>query len=259
MQKNILPLFLLLATMLLKLSVQAQGDVKNEKLNIHIIPVHASFHYPGGDLADRFGESAAMGTGYLFKSKSDWILGVDANFIFGQKVKIEKDLLKNISTTSGGVIDKVGVYSNYVMYERGYHFNATVGKLFPVIGPNPNSGIMVTASAGYLWHRIRIDVENNTTPQLKDDYKYGYDRLTGGVSLSENLGYLHLSNNRKFNIYAGLEFIQAFTSPIRKRNFDLLPGEVDPDPSSRLDLFYGIRIGWMLPVYSRAPDKFYYY
>ena len=101
---------------------------------------------------------------------------------------------------------------------------------------------------------------------LKDDYGKGYDRLTGGLNFNQFIGYFYMGNTRVLNFYAGFEFYQAFTKCLRDRNFDQLLYDpatdtyevIGKDNSNKIDLFFGIKIGWMIPVYNRAPDNYYY-
>ncbi len=149
-----------------------------------------------------------------------------------------------------------GNYASYSIYERGYYISARIGKLIPVLSPNPNSGITLIGSLGYLQHKIRIEVAENTAPQLLDDYKKGYDRLAGGFGLSEFVGYTYLSNSKLLNFYLGFEINQAWTKPKRDVNFDTgLPDELQ----NRFDVLYGIKIGWIVPLFKRMPEKYYYY
>jgi hypothetical protein len=92
-------------------------------------------------------------------------------------------------------------------------------------------------------------------PALEGDYLKGYDRLTSGFCLSEFVGYQLLSNSRLLNFFAGVELYQGFTRSRRDWNID----QVKKDDSPRLDLLSGIRVGWVLPLYRRAPKEFYIY
>jgi hypothetical protein len=93
------------------------------------------------------------------------------------------------------------------------------------------------------------------SPQLAGDLKKGYDRLTNGPSVSEYFGYTYLSNNRLLNFFVGLECSQAFTKDRRIWDYQMMK----PDDSQRLDLLYGLRAGWILPLYKRVPKAYYYY
>ena len=100
-----------------------------------------------------------------------------------------------------------------------------------------------------------ISVLENTAPQLSGDYEKGYDRLTAGFTLSQFVGYQNLSNRRISNYYIGIELTEGFTRSMRDYDFDRMA----PDSQSRLDLMIGIKAGWILPLYGRAPKDYYYY
>lgn len=238
------------------MSVFGQNKVNDTTLKIPMFYASYAFQYPGGDLADRFGVNSCITGGFQWKTASNWIFGGDFNFIFGNIIKDEDQIMSNLKTQNGFIIDNSGSFANYKLMERGYFIQAKFGKVIPVLSPNPNSGFLVMAGAGYIQHKIRIEVTNNTAPQLIGDYKRGYDRLANGFAVSQFIGYMFLSDNRLFNIYGGIEFLQAWTSPRRDVNFDTRL----PDPvTNRFDLLSGFRIGWIIPIFTREPEKFYYY
>jgi hypothetical protein len=113
---------------------------------------------------------------------------------------------------------------------------------------------MLNIGGGMLQHKILIDNEDRNVPSISGDYKKGYDRLSNGFALREFIGYQFLSNYRLINFYAGVEFIQAWTKCRRIVNFDTM----QRDLTKRHDLLIGIRVGWLLPIYNRMPDEYYY-
>ena len=141
-----------------------------------------------------------------------------------------------------------------VTQQRGFTAMLNVGKIFPVFGPNDNSGIEFTLGIGVLQHKIRYQVERNTVPWLRDDYAHGFDRLTNGFALSQSLGYRYFGNNRLLNLFIGVEFFEAFTKNRRAYNTD----QKSSDNSSRTDLSYGVKVGWTIPLYKKTPREFYY-
>lgn len=243
------------AIWLISFTGNSQVNVKDSALNISMFYPVYGFSMPGGDMADRFGFSHQIGAGYMYKGENNWSFAVEGALIFRDGVKNPAGVLSGIITEDGFIIDKTGVFANVMLFERGFSLWTKVGKLFPVIGPNPNSGLLVQIGAGMLQHKIRIEVPGNSAPQLYGDYKKGYDRLCNGPAISQFIGFQHLGNSRKINFFAGLEFVQAFTFSRRSYYFNdmIRPNE------KRLDLLNSIKIGWYLPLYKKTPQKFYYY
>jgi len=213
-----------------------------------------AFQWPGGDLADRFGASSTIGPGFLVKTSKNWIWGTDINFIFGNTMK-EDSLLQNLATSEGGIIDQQGHFAELRLFERGFYTSFKFGKIFPVFGSNPNSGIMILGSIGYLQHKIRIEVTDNNAPQLMGDYVKGYDRLSDGLQVNQFIGYMHLGKTRLANFFIGVEFLQAWTKNRRSMDFDTMRR----DDKKRFDMLTGIKAGWVIPIRRRMPEDFYYY
>ncbi len=245
----------LILALLFTAAVNGQINIKDSSVVAPIIYATYSYQFPQGELADLFGSNSSIGGGFMVKTKHNWIVGAEGNYLFGGTVKHQDSMLIRISTPDGQIIDANGMYADVILYERGYSFYGYFGKLIPVLSPNPNSGFTVTAGLGYLQDKIRVHNPNNTAPQLFGDYKKGYDKLNGGFALTGSLGYTFLSNSRMLNFYLGFQFIQSWTKSMRDYNFDLK----GPDPASYSTQFYGIRACWFIPLYKRKPKEFYYY
>jgi hypothetical protein len=231
----------------------AQHDIRDSSLAFPMIGATFAYQLPGGDMSERFGNNLNIGGVFLWKLKSNWILGIEGDFIFSDDVK-EKNILDKYKTPDGNIINQNGQYADVFLYERGLKFDAKIGKIFPVIGPNKNSGLMGMLGLGYIEHKIRIETPESNIPYLSDEYAKGYDRLCSGFALTEFLGYMNFGNNRLLNFYAGFEFTQGFTKNRRELNFDtgLKDGE------QRTDLLFGIRLGWVFPLYKRVSNKIYF-
>jgi hypothetical protein len=235
----------------------SKGQVNASDSAVSAFIPYAAYAYqiPGGDIADRYGHNSTIGGGFFYKSKKNLLFSLDFNFIFGSDIKHADSILRLVETSSGHIIDGNGTYALYTLYERGYSINFRVGKIFKVLRANPNSGLMLMVGAGYLAHRMVIDNQNNTAPQIGGDYARGYDRLTAGLNLNQFIGYFYMGKSRVFNFYGGFEFYQAFTSSQRDYVFD----QMRKDDNNYTDLFFGIKIGWMIPIYKQAPDPYYYH
>jgi len=220
-----------------------------------LIFANYSYDIPGGDMADRYGNNSGVGGGFMVKTKSNWLFGFDGNYLFGNNIKNSNSILQRISTKQGFIIDGNGMYAEMYMYESGFLASLKFGKLFPVFGSNKNSGLVFISSIGMLEHKIRFEHKNNIIPQLKDDYKRGYDHLSNGLSVSEFIGYMSLSDKKFVNFFVGFEFTQAWTKCQRKYDFNLMQ-EYD---TKYFDLLSGFKIGWIIPIYSKSNQKYYYY
>ena len=250
-------IIILFAAICLSLIGFGQTPKTDSIYSIPMVYFNYTLQFSGGDLVDRYGVSSGVGGGFQWKTNKNWVFGFEYNYIFGGDIKIEDQLMANIKTHNGQIIDNGGAFANYTTSERGFYTSFKFGKLIPVSKSNRNSGILIMGSVGYLQHRIRIENIDNIAPQIEGDYQYGYDRLTGGFSVSEFIGYFYIGDSRLLNFYAGFEFIQGFTSPKRKVNFDTQ----QPDPiQNRMDMLNGIKLSWIIPIGKRgtANDVYYY-
>jgi hypothetical protein len=250
MRRSLLPLVLSFLTV----TTFAQVNVKDSSIATTMIFASYSFQFPGGDLAQRFGNNSSIGGGLMIKTKNNWLISGEGNYLFGSSVKNQDSLLVNISTPEGFIIDQNGYYADIILYFRGYNIFGSIGKLIPIY-PNPNSGITLMAGAGYTQNKIRILNPDNTAPQLQGDYKKGYDKLNGGFAMKASVGYQYLGNTRLLNFAVGFEFIQAWTK--RKRAVDFDTGK--PDQEKYSSQYYGIKATWFIPMYKRVPRDYYLY
>jgi hypothetical protein len=244
------------AIQLINSSSFAQNNVKDTIINAPLLGFSYAFQFPACDLKERFGFNSSSGIHFLNKTKKNWIWGLDWTFTFSpqSQVKNPLSLFDSINTANGNIVDANGEYATLLFYERGWTSTFKFGKLFPVWGQNKNSGICLLTGVGYMQHKIRIEDKFNRAPQLSKEYKKGYDRLTSGIMISQFVGYLFLGNNKLINFYAGFEIMAGFTKNRRSYNFDTM----EQDTKQKIDIYYGPRIGFILPLYKRLPNDFYY-
>lgn len=227
---------------------------KNNQGNLVGINFNYMFHSPAGDLADRFGLFSDVGIGLDYMlNKSNIIFGIEGRFMFGSSVK--EELFSTIAP-DGFFIGNTRSVADVQLRMRGFYMGGYLGKLFPVLSNNKRSGIRATVGVGLLQHKIRIQQDPESfVAQIANEYAEGYDRLSNGLALNQFIGYQHLSINRLINLFAGVEFYQAFTQSRRNFNFD----ERRRDDQSRLDLSIGFKFGLTLPFYiNDNPEEIYY-
>lgn len=244
---------LVVAAFLLSFRAHAQVSIKDSSIFTPIVGVGYGYYLPAGDMIKRFGNNSSVQLNVDFKTRFNWILGLNGSYIFGNKIK--EHIFDSISTVDGDLISQTGELGDVRLFERGFTVSGTIGRLIPFKKPNPNSGIRIDIGFGFIQHKIRIETIGNNVPQMDKQYKKGYDRLTNGFLLSEDAGYLFLNNNRLTNFYIGLECMQGFTQNRRSYNYD----QMMQDTHKRVDILYGAKIAWLLPLYKKAPQAYYTY
>jgi len=237
---------------------QAQDDLfgtpEKEPGKGFIITLNGSFDIPAADMAERFGLSYRVGPGLLYKTKTNWVFGIKTDFIFGNKIK-EKGFLSNLMTENEGILAMNGIRSNVSFFERGYLAGFQAGRIFNFSSKNPDNGLLLLTSAGFVQHKILINTsKSGYIPQLEGDYKKGYDRLANGWYLEQFAGYSYSSKTGFVNFNIGLDILAGFTQG--RRNY--LTDVQKPGNEKRFDLLYGIRGSWYIPVYKRKSDDFYF-
>lgn len=247
--------FLILSILLLANSIIAQRNVKDSIIGTPWIGVQYGANWSSGDLADRYGFMNHVGIMAGYKTNKNWFWGIESNFMFGNDVRMT-GVFDHLIDSQGNITDVNGDIALVLVYARGLNVNLAVGKVFPVLSPNKNSGIFVHAGVGYLAHRMRVETQEQVIPQLELDYKKGYDRFTAGPNAHQFLGYAFMSNAGFLNFYGGFYIQEGFTQNKRTIFFD--QPTIPVSSETRLDIQYGVKVGWFIPFYKRQPKEFYY-
>jgi hypothetical protein len=93
-------------------------------------------------------------------------------------------------------------------------------------------------------------------PQLDEEYKKGYDRLTNGISSKWEATYRYYDKGGKFQMYAGVNMTLAYTSIQREYLFDKM--EYTPNTKS-WDKLAGVKVGVIIPIHRKNEEEFHYY
>lgn len=246
---------LVLFVLLISFNGNAQRNVSDSIIATPWISVHYGLNWTAGDLADRHGLFNHIGMFAGYKTRKNWIYGVDGSFMFGNKVRAT-GLFDHLLDSKGNITDQNGDIAIVRVLSRGFHADVNVGKIFPVLSPNKNSGIYVSLGAGYVAHKYRIETQDHVVPQIELDYRKGYDRLTGGLNTQQFVGYAFMANQGVFNFYGGFYVQEGFTFNQRTIFFDQPDTPVSTD--MRFDMQYGFKVAWLIPIYKRMPKEFYY-
>jgi hypothetical protein len=232
---------------------QGQESIQDSSIALGMLQVSYRGLVPGGDLADRFGYSSQLGMDFGWKFKNHFYVGGGAHAWFSEEIR-DTSLLTNIST-NGFLIGDEGLLTDIRTLGAGFVVPLTVGKQFALpFFPNPNSGFYVEVGGQFFFHKINLSAIDQDVSALQRDYAKGYDRLTYGLGVREEIGFRYFGNGGFVSLAIGLEFSQNFTRGRRTIHFDT--GE--PGTDKRLDLLSGIHVSWIFPIYERAPNQVYY-
>lgn len=231
-----------------------QSRIIKEAAPAWLIMPSVAVQQSAGDMEQRFGTNFTAGLAGGYKTASNWVFALDGQFIFSENVKGIDQLLGPVMTGGGQVLSETGNYASVAVVQRGFYFSGEVSHSFGFWQANPNSGPDLQLGAGYLQHWISIASAGNEVPQIRGDYLRGYDERTGGFMLRQSVGYRFLAPRKRLNFRLSFEIVEAFTE--NYRGFSYSSGQ--PVSGRRLDLLYGVRLQWMLPIYQRDSDSFYY-
>ena len=122
-------------------------NIKDTIISAPLFSASYAFQIPGGDLSERFGANNNIAFSAGIKHHSNWQFEIEGTFFFSNNVKDTSMLTPlNASSTSSKneflIIDQYGEYNPVLLFERGYTITANVGRVFPVFGPNKNSGLI---------------------------------------------------------------------------------------------------------------------
>ena len=222
--------------------------------NAVLISPYYTALFPIGELSRRYGTSNDAGLNISFKVAKNFLIGVEGAYIFGRQVK-ENPLSNMLTYTSNQIIGQDGSLNDIPLQLSGFEVALRVGKLIPVMKKHPNSGVEISLAPGFMQHKILINGNTNIIPQLNSTYKQGYDRMTNGPMLAGNIGFLYLEKKKFLSFYGGLDFAAGFTQERRSWNFDLMSA----DKHQRIDMMIGIKLAWIIPVFTNRDSEVYYY
>jgi hypothetical protein len=230
------------------------GTPKREAKKGLLISLNGNFDMPAGDMAKRFGLSYRVGPGVHYKTKSNWIFGAKADFILGNKIK-EEGFLSNLKDAQNSFLTSDGYRGPIETYQRGYLIGLQAGRILNTSKTNPDNGILLLTSLGFIQHKIHIVTRNlGDAPQLQGEYKKGYDRLTNGIFLEQYIGYAYFSNNSLINFNIGLDIMAGFTQGRRNYLLDVQKSGAD----KRFDMLFGVRGGWVIPAFKRKSEEIFF-
>jgi hypothetical protein len=240
MQYKLVTAFL---SVILSLGLNAQGQ-KSKNINLQ-----ASYllEVPGADLAQRYGQNSKFEFKLEYLSTANLALYTKGGLRINQNVK--EDVLATARTSDGFVIGVNGFYADLFGRQRGYDFGLGVDYLLPIRRQHLRFGF----AGVYTAHWVNIVDDSRSVPTILGDAGQFYDRFASGFGIEENLQYQYNIGANKAALLIGLQFGQAFT---REHRY-LLIGNGTPE--RRIDLFFGLKMTYLLPLFRFDTKETIYY
>ena len=102
--------------------LHGQRNVKDSAIATPWIGVHYGGNFPSGDLSDRYGYLNHIGIMAGYKTAKQLYLGLDANFMFGNQVKMT-GLFDHLVDSQGNITDINGDIAIVLVMPRGFNTN----------------------------------------------------------------------------------------------------------------------------------------
>ncbi len=222
---------------------------------VNVIEFKYGYSFPFADMEERFGANSTLGfSAQSVRLKSKIFFGFEGMFLFGNTVK--EDVLANLRTYDGSIIDVNGGPGDVTLKERGFYFGINAGKIFSTTKfENKLTGVRTQIGFGILQHKVRVQDNGKSVVALEKDYLPGYDRLSSGPAFHLGLGYhyQHPSQNFHFSIMGDLYGAQTTS----RRDLDFATGEYLD--TKRTDLLGGFSIAYIVVISRERKSENIYY
>ena len=260
------------------LSTVAQGQVKlnADTLECHIIGFSAGVLMPGTGSTTSGLEGGNMRDLYKspyldfslncdYKYQSNWMMTLDADLWFGlasDNLQRRTERMPSVFQPNGMAYGWGGTDGYLTAYNRSLAVRPGVAKIITLTPKNPNSGILLKLSGGWMMQKTIFHQEytENPVPQITGDKGKLYDHMRQGVMLTESIGYVFMSNYSTYiNVKVELQVSQCWNWSARPWVIDDLMGLNGKDGSRYFDMLYGVKLSWMFPLMGKTTYDYYYY
>ncbi|GLR18387.1 hypothetical protein GCM10007940_30030 [Portibacter lacus] len=216
---------------------------------MHNFNLQTSFliEIPGADLADRYGANNKFEFKLEYASPSLLAYYIKAGLRINQNVR--EDVLASLRTSDGFLIGVNGFYADVFGRQRGYDIGIGIDKLISI----KKQYLRIGLGTSYITHFVKLVDDSQSIPQIIGDSGHYFDRFTSGFGLEENIQYQYNYNNNRAGFIFGFQFGQFFT---KEHRYKLLPTGT---PERRIDLFFGIKATYLMPIYTFEKGQTIYY
>ncbi|MEY2951679.1 MAG: hypothetical protein RL622_756, partial [Actinomycetota bacterium] len=198
----------------------AQKSQRDSAEKVFMLCPSFAYQLPGGDLEDRFGYNFNVGGSFMLKTKSNWLFGVEGQFLFGDQVN-ESHILDSISTQQGFVIGTNGGYAD--IFYRNVRASGVIPQISLILGP-------CAGGSAYSPALTDFTVMVNETSHMFITGPDVIKTVTGEEVGMEELGGARTHNTRTGNSHYlaeneedAIDYVKALLSYLPSNNMDATP------------------------------------
>lgn len=266
------------AVILMLVSTVSHGQEKHgiDTLQCHIVgfsfsaltPLSGSNSgdMPGGSMKDLYnGPYLNFALEWDYKTKRNWMVSVEGDLWFGynsDNLTLRAERMGDIYTSQGYLMGMDGSDGVVTLYNRGFAVRPGIGKIIPLFRKNPDSGILLKLSGGWMMQKTvnTQDMNEGEVPQLDEKMMPLYDHLRHGLILTESVGFIYMSNRSTYiNFKITFDLSQCFSWSTRPYIIDKVMGLNGKDNNRYFDLMGGVKLSWMFPFTGKTSYDYYYY
>ena len=220
----------------------------------------------GGNMRDLYdGPYLNFALDWEYKTKSNWMFSVDGDLWFGynsDNMRLRAERMGDIYTRQGYVMSMGGSDGVVTLYNRGFAVRPGVAKIIPIFKKNPDSGVLLKLSGGWMMQKTVItqDMNEGQVPQLGEKMMPLYDHLRNGVIVTQSVGFIYMSNRSTYvNFKVTFDLSECISWSSRPYTIDKVMGLNGKDENRYFDLMGGIKVSWMFPFTGKTSYDYYYY
>lgn len=235
--------------------VFSQNSTSERQASVLSLGFDLGLAHAAADLSDKFGQLTSFGVKTHFISSKNWLYGLDASFMFGTDTK--EDVFSHLRISDGRIIGNDRSTANVYTRARILQIGANIGYIIKLKPALNKTGIFVGATAGFISHKYKVTDDFQSVPQLLEENIPGFDRLTAGWYISQQIGWISnelIKNRLKYYIIA--EVSEAFTESLRQYNYSQFKSDYG---ESRFDMIYSLRAGVLIQLGNYGDASYIYY
>ncbi len=206
-----------------------------------------------GDWKARYPAFTSVPLALEYFHRHKYIVGANYNIYLGSQVQ-ENGLYGQMVNNNNQLLDQNGYPAVVRTYMRGFQSGVHALKSFP-FKAGSNWHLQIGGGLGYYRSHTKFVFDEDQVPQIDGNYTAGYDRLSSGYYLQEQLRIQYL-NNELVSMGIGVNLMQGSSKHLRAYDF----ATQTPGFQQFTDFSYGANLFITIPirVQETLPEPDYY-